>query len=399
MLPGGPWPSFYPSVRLLDRYLLRNFLLPFTYCVLGFLSIWLVYELGGNANNFIANGVSLRNVFAFYGGQLPAIALLILPMALLLALLYCLGRMSQSNELLSMLGAGVSLGRVLLPVYGAGLLVTALSTFVSYAPAPQADAQRGLAEAQMQGDTGKLEKKSATLGYLFRNRADDRLWYIERMPADETKPMEGVQVVQQDHRNDIVEKLYAKTAVFEPGAHRWTFTDTRVVHFNTAGDVTAESYPPRQEVNNWSETPWRIASALLDADKLSVPELHQYLRLNADFTQSQLAPFRTYLAYRWSLPWRCMVVVLLAAPLGIVYQRRSVIAGVATAILMFLFILFFDSLFVAVGKGDRLAPLLAACVTNGVFAVVGLALLRQKALNMDSLPTNWVTLRQFVTGR
>ena len=386
-------------MRLLDRYLLQNFFLPFAYCVVGFISVWLVFELGGHANEFVNNGVNLGNIFKFYFGQLPSIALLILPMALLLALLYSLGRMSQSNELLSMLSAGQSLERILLPVFGVGLLVTGLSTWLSYAPAPQADAQRELAEAQLQNDAGKIEKKTATLGHLFCNRSDRRLWYIERMPADERKPLEGVQIVQQDAQDNIVEELYAKTAVFDGRAHHWTFANARVVRFDTAGVKTAESYPAARVITGWSETPWRIASALLEADKLSVPELHKYLRLNADFPAPQLAPFRTYLAERWALPWQCLVVVLLAAPLGIVYQRRSVVAGVATAILMFLFILFFDHMFVAMGRGSRLPSHLAAWLTEAIFAAVGLVLLRQRALNMDRLPTSWARLRQFILAR
>ncbi len=386
-------------VRLLDRYILRNFLLPFTYCVVGFIAVWLVFELSNNANSFINGGVSLGAVFAFYGAQLPSVSLLIMPIALLLALLFCLGRMSQSNELLAMLSTGVSLGRILWPVFFLGVAITGLSTFLSYAPAPQADARRELAEAQLQNDNGKIEKKTVTLGYLFPNRQDDRLWYIEKLPTDEHKPMEGVQITQQDGHNNITAKLYAKSATFDRREHKWTFTGTRVVRFNEAGEKTAESYPDTQVVTGWSETPWRIASQLLKADKLSVPELRQYLRLNGDFTRPQLAPFHTYLNERWALPWRCLVVVLLAAPLGIVYQRRSVIAGVATAILMFLFILFFDSMFVSLGEGNRIGSQMAAWATNAVFGLVGLVLLRQKSLNMDRLPDSAATLRQFVLGR
>ncbi len=389
-------PSAFPAVRLLDRYILRNFLLPFTYCVVGFIAVWLVYALSNNANSFINGGVNLVSVFVFYGGQVPSISLLILPIALLLALLYCLGRMSQSNELIAMLSAGVSLGRILWPVFFLGMLVTALSTYLSYAPAPEADARRDLAEAQLQNDNGKIEKKLFTLGYIFPNRGDRRLWYIEKMPADEHKPLEGVVIIQQDAQHDITAKLYAKTATYDRHTHQWTFSGCRTVQFNPDGLAT--SYPDTHVVTGWSETPWRIASQLLKADKLSVPELHQYLRLNGDFTPTQLAPFRTYLFGRWALPWRCLVVVLLAAPLGVVYQRRSVIAGVAAAILMFLFILFFDSMFVSLGQGSRLGPALAAWATNVAFGIIGLVLLRQKTLNMDRLPTTPATLRQFVFG-
>ena len=66
--------------------MLRNFMLPFVYCCLGFIAIWLVYELGTNATEFLNAGATLGMVAAFYAGQLPAVLIQLLPMALLLAL-------------------------------------------------------------------------------------------------------------------------------------------------------------------------------------------------------------------------------------------------------------------------------------------------------------------------
>ena len=92
-------------------------------------------------------------------------------------------------------------------------------------------------------------------------------------------------------------------------------------------------------------------------------------------------------------------MVLFAAPQGIVYQRRSVIAGVATAIGLFLGILFFDSLFRALGGGDRgITPFWAAWTTNCIFGVVGLMLLRQRALNRDKLPLTPARLWDYLTA-
>ena len=369
-------------MRLLDQYILKNFLLPFVYCCLGFIAIWLVFELGSKANDFISGGASLGYVFLFQLQQLPAVAVLILPIALLLALLYCLGRMSQSNEILSMLSAGVSLGRILLPIFLLGLAATGLSTYLNYAAAPQADARRERAEAELEAGR-RLQRLNNTLGYLFPNRTDNRVWFIEKMPSDTSLPLEGVRVEQTTPQG--ITKYYAAVATYDGSTRAWTFRDGRLVHCSPEGNVLDISHPPLQTITGWSETPWRIASAVLQPDKLSVPELQQYLTLNGDFTNTQLAPFRAYLAQRWAEPWQCMVVVLFASALGIVYQRRSVLAGVSTAIILFALIFFFGNLFLALGKGARLPALWAAWTTNLVFGTVGLLLLRQRALNRDTL--------------
>ena len=361
-------------MRLLDRYMLQNFLQPFVYCCLGFIAIWFVFQLGAKANDFISNGASLGYVVLFQLEQLPSLAVLILPIALLLALLYCLGRMSQSNEILSMLSAGVSLGRVLLPIFVVGLLVTAASTYLNYAAAPQADARRARAEAELEAGR-KLQRLNTTLGYLFPNRTDNRIWFIEKMPSDTSLPLEGVRVEQSTPQG--ITKYYARSATFDESTLTWLFHDCRVSHANPDGSGTLPEgafdvlYQPLQKITGWSETPWRIASAVLQPDKLSVPELRQYLRLNSDFTNVQLAPFRSYLAQRWADPWTCLVVVCIASALGVVYNRRSVLVGVATAICLFALIFFFDSLFLALGKGARLPAFWAVWTTKMIFGAVG----------------------------
>jgi lipopolysaccharide export system permease protein len=388
-------------LRLLDRHLLLSFLLPFVYCELGFFAVWLVFDLGSNAPDFIENRVSLLNILYFYMTQTPAIVIITLPVGLLLALLYCLGKMSQSNEILAMLGAGVSLGRILTPFFAVGLAVTGISAALNYQLVPQAEAQKDqlLAEMDAGQNQSKQEKRAYTLAHLFRNRTDNRLWYVEKMPNDHVRPLEGVQVVQQDAQDHITEKFYARTAAYDPAAKTWTMAGVRLVGFNVVGDVTAESYPDKHVVSGWSETPWRIASSTLKAEKLSVPELRQYLTFNSDFTPVQLAPFRTYLDHRWAMPWSCLVVVCISAPLGIVYTRRSVLAGVASSIFIFFLILFLTNLFLALGQGDRLDAFWAAWTPNILFALVGLVLLRVRALNRDRLPLTPSRLWDFLTAR
>lgn len=386
-------------MRLLDRYLLRSFLLPFIYCLVGFLAVWLIFDLSGNSQDFIENRVPPGTIIHFYLTQLPSIAVITLPVGLLLALLYSLGRMSQANEILAMLSAGVSLGRILTPFFSVGLAVTGLSIFLNYQLAPQAEARKDQLLAEMDAGGSKLERSAFTLGHLFPNRRDRRLWFIEKMPNDLVHSLQGVQIEQQDPQGAISEKIYARTADYDDAKRAWTMHGAKLVKYSPDGDVTAESYPATHVISGWTETPWRIASSILQPDKLSVPELREYNQLNADFSRTQLAPFRTYLAYRWALPWNCLVVVCVSAPLGVVYSRRSVLAGVATSIFMFFLILFMTNLFLALGRGDRLSPFWAAWSPNILFAAVGLVLLRVRALNRDRLPLTPRLMWDFLTAR
>jgi lipopolysaccharide export LptBFGC system permease protein LptF len=157
----------------------------------------------------------------------------------------------------------------------------------------------------------------------------------------------------------------------------------KTVEFDPEGNILSEKTWQHLEIPHWSETPWRIASSNLDAQSLSVPELREYLKYNADFPEAQLAPYATNLQYRWALPWSCFVVVFLAAPLGIVYSRRGVLTGVAWAIFFFAANTFLSFLMLALGKGGRTTPFIAAWSSNFLFALIGFYLLYLRSTNRE----------------
>ncbi len=112
-------------MRLLDRYVLKNFLRAYFYCIAAFFLIWLVFDISDNISVFLDARVSAGEVVQYYLTQIPQIIVILLPVALLLALLFSLSRMSRRNEIVSMLTAGVSIPRLLLPLICMGLFTSA----------------------------------------------------------------------------------------------------------------------------------------------------------------------------------------------------------------------------------------------------------------------------------
>jgi len=389
-------------MRILDRYILKNFLVPFLYCFFGFIAIWLLIDLTGNMGEFLENKASMRIVVYFYATQVPQIIVLVLPMALLLALLYSLSRMSRTNEIISMLTAGQSLVRLIVPLLFAGLAASLLSFAMFYELAPHSDTTKKTILDEI--SRGK-EKVSILTSQLFRNRADYRTWFVQikvdvysmhtQLIHPDMNEFQGVHITQQDEAGNILRVYYAHRAVYEPANKKWTFRDGKTVDFETDGDFKSEESWPVLQISNWSETPWRILSSNLDAQNLSIGELSNYLRVNADFPDNQLAPFRTYYDYRIAYPAECLVVILIAAPLGIVFSRRGVLVGVASSIFIFFGMMFFDKLFLAFGKHGSIPPLVAAWGTNLVFALIGLFLLYMRTTNRDFFTWNFKRLFKF----
>lgn len=367
-------------MRLLDRYVLRHFLQAYLYCIAGFVSIWFIFDVSDNISTFLDQRISRVLILQYYLTQLPQILVITLPVALLLALLFSLGRMSRSNEVVSMLTSGVSLQRILMPLLLVGLLTTGLSTVLNYSLAPHGE----YAHKKLLEDPQSRRTQLGMLAQIFRNRTDNRTWFIQQFFPGENK-FNTVHIVQQDAHDNIVMNYLVTTAFYHPENHSWEFRQVKVVYYDEVGNVTRTiPYQESLVINDWSETPYRLSSANLRAELLSVPELQEYLESNADFPVTLLAPFATHLVYRIALPWTCFVVALIAAPLGVGYSRRGIFSSVAAAILLIFAMNFVMHLFLALGEGARIPTWIAAWTPNVIFGCIGLILLYYRATNREA---------------
>jgi lipopolysaccharide export system permease protein len=376
-------------MRLLDRYVLRNFLEPFLLCFCAFLGILLIFDINDNLSDFIAARERWRLIGIYYGHQFPQFILLCMPIALLLAILYCLSKMSRSNEVISMLTAGRSVLRIIAPLFAAATILTALCLGLNYKLAPQADALREIDLGRIR--FGELaEYLNAIRGHLMKDRMTNRVWFATSMLPD-VDQLDAVHITQLNEIGQPVKRWYAQNATYDPRTRTWRLNHGREITFDSSGDVegTPEDWTRKFDasgskvITGWSETPYRISSSRMEAEGLSVPELRQYLVSNSDFPVAELAPYHTHLLYRWALPFTCLAVVFIAAPLGIVYSRRAVLASVAGSIFIFFGFLFCMFFFLALGKGNHVPPVVAAWTPNALLAGIGTFLLYLRATNRE----------------
>lgn len=373
-------------MSLLDQYVLKKFAIPFCYCIFGFVAIWFVWDLSTNLPDFAQGHMTIGMLFQFYKTQVPNVIVQSVPVGVLLALLYSLTQMSRHNEVISMLSSGRSLYRIFLPFVFVGLFLVGMTTYFNYEQAPQAEAKKNELKEEIKNN-GKVTK--LITAHLFRNRIDNRTWYLQTLDVAHQSARE-VEIIQQDTEGNIMEKWYADSASFDPATNTWLFQHVNHVTIDPETGLMKFELLDQLSISNWSETPWRIGSSLMNSDLLGVPQLKDYLYYNRDFPKVRLAPFVTNLDYRWALPWSTFIVIFLAGPLGIVYSRRSILSGVALAVILFAALLFLSNLFLAFGKGSRCAPWIAAWGPNILFGSIALFLLWIKATGRELPSIKWI---------
>ena len=367
-------------MRLLDRYLLRELLVPLAYCLGGFLMFWIAFDLFQQLDRFQANGLRLGDMAEFYLGKAPELLVVVLPIALLLALLYTLTNLARHHEITAMRAAGVSLWRLAGPYFAVGLLASGclfvLNEFV--VPDASAAAEHILIRRTQRPTDPAQRELVRNLG--FNNAADRRTWQIGVYNL-RTAEMLAPQIIWT-LPDGSQRWLKADRAIRTNGA--WTFFNAREYR---ADPQTNSSLIPSLQTNvlarpQFTETPDEIRSEIRIASHISlggarqadVPltEIFDYLRFHPNPSPADRDWLFTKLHGRLAAPWTCLVVVLIALPFGAASGRRNVFVGVAGSIFICFGFFVLSQLGLALGAGGVLPAWLAGWLPNLIFGTAGL---------------------------
>src|ERR1039457_188205 len=130
-------------MKIVDKYLLRQYLVPFGYCFATFSLMYIVFDLFDRLGDLMQAKVGIAQIALFYFHYLLTIngnssfIVLVLPISLLLGALYSLSQLTRHNEFTAMRASGMSLSRLMRPFLLFSLACSLVSAVIQETVAPQ----------------------------------------------------------------------------------------------------------------------------------------------------------------------------------------------------------------------------------------------------------------------
>jgi lipopolysaccharide export system permease protein len=367
-------------MRLLDRYLLREFAIPFFYCLAGFFILWISVDISTQLDTFQRARLSPADVAQYYLIKTPEQLSVVLPMALLLALLYSMANHARHNEITAMRAAGVGLSRLSLPYFAVGFVSAVLmfATNEIWMPDSIAAAERLLIERQM-GRAASASNWEHNVG--FSDTTKNRMWFIE---AYNLKTYEMIRPrIEWTLVTGTRREISAQRGSWNGSA--WVFTNVQELVYPPVKNALPG--PPIETnllvLTELSETPAQIESEIkiariksnnLRQIRKAQLSIRQILEYEARHPGQDTRALDTKLHGRIAAPWTCVVVVLIALPFGALSGKRNVFVGVASSIVICFTYFVLVQVALALGTGGYVVPWLAAWGPNLLFGLAGLGL-------------------------
>ena len=358
-------------MRILHRYVLREFLVPLIYCLLGFVGIYVMFEAFSSFNRISESSLSWTIFVAYFAGYLSPYLRYLVPAALLLAALYTMWNFCRHSELTAMRAGGIGFGAITAPLLGTAIVFSILISLSDEFYAPQASEwAQHLRDAKFKEEDSRVFRNVP-----FYNRMAHRIWRVDEIDAQRPTVLKGVQISidREDGSREV--DILASRAEYLDGV--WWLFEPRYRYTDKSDNAMADPTPALSKLTvrafpEFDETPHDFSLMNKEWGNYSVRDMLRYFQTH-EVMSAKEQPEKVYdIHARLAAPLSCLIITLLAIPFGIATGRQSVFRGVIGALALFLGYNACLMGFMILAKNGLVPPRLSAWLPHGVFLALGI---------------------------
>jgi lipopolysaccharide export system permease protein len=360
-----------------NRYVFREMIPPFVISMILLTFIFLMAEILRITDLIVNYGVSLVSVVLLLIYATPSFLIFVLPMSIMMGVLLAFLRLSHDNEIIALKASGISVYKLLPPVFVFCLMGCLMTGFVSI----YGDPWGRLSSKALLFKTATSNVDIGLKERTFIDRFDGVMLYVSQIdPQDKTL----IDVYIEDQQTPgMVNTVVAPRGKLFFDPESLTF---RLVLFNglinevdqkkrTVHSISFDTYNFNLELT-------QVLAAKKQGEKgrreMNLAELRRTLRAA---TRKDAEYYLTLTEYykKLSIPFACFVLGLVAVPLGT--QSRSAKRSFGTVLGLVFFLIYYVLMSVGLVLGETgvCPPIIGMWVPNLVIGTIGLYLLISSA--------------------
>ena len=358
-------------MKILDRYVASQMLMPFLFGVAAFTCLFVSSDLLRLAGMVVELGAPVGAVARVFFLQLPQVIVLTLPMSVLLATLLALSRLSATSEIVAMRAGGLSFWRYTAPIFVIAACVSVVAFGVNewIVPKSNLEAERVMAEEVR----GRPLPSTQNNLQMWGSDSTHGVWTLYAQRFDSREQIMENLVFTRLSGGRPVETTAAKRAVWDNDM--WYMEGAESYLFGGDAGVITVSFSELRQPLDIGQSPEQIALRNRDPDQMSLVELREYV---AELREqgADVRELEVQLHLKYSLPAASLVFALIAAPLGVQSHRSSTSTGFGMSIVIIFIYYVLMTVGTALGQAGTIPPLLGAWIQNiavggtGVFLMI-----------------------------
>ncbi|NOY60754.1 MAG: LPS export ABC transporter permease LptG [Calditrichaeota bacterium] len=349
-------------MKTLDKYISRHFLNILFFALVAFITIFVIVDLVDRLDVFIARQVPKIIILKFYIYYMPYIVVLTLPIAMLLASLFSIGTMARHNEIVAMKAAGMSLYRILLPVFIIGFIVSWGALWFGEYVVPVASVKRSYIVDEYLEKQRQAWRKRIKDIYI----TDSLGRKISMRYYDAARDIGHIVSIRTFVGDSLTKRIDARRMVWEDSA--WVLYEG----YERAFPENPENTSPfkRKTLSDENLMPEDFRKILKQPEEMSYKELAEFIK-EVRKNRGNVERWMVDLHLKIAVPFASFIIVLFGAPLSSPKRRSGTAMGFGISLAVCFIYFGIVKTAQTMGHNGNLPPLISAWVANIIFGVAG----------------------------
>jgi len=349
-------------MKVLSKYISKEFIKLFILCQLIFLSMFLVIDFVQKLDNFLEANVSKGKIFSYFLYKIPYITVQMMPIAILIAVIIVFCILKKNNEIMAMKACGLDILRLSQSIIIASLLLSIVSFLLSELVVPYSSSKCN--------EIWDIEVEKQNPAHFY---GSDQIWYKTSNAIYWIRHFDSVGNIMQnpvfyffDKDFRLVRKIEGKRGIWENGV--WKIEEGIIQKIQDNGDYEVTKF-----VDFFLEidkTPDTFKRRIKEPEDMSYQQLKRYAKTvgteGYDNTE-----YLVDLNLKLSFPLISLVLALLGIPVALELKKGGIPLAVSIGIgLCFLYYVVMG-VSRSLGLSGILPPLLSAWTANLLFVFFG----------------------------
>ncbi|MGF1531812.1 MAG: LptF/LptG family permease [Puniceicoccaceae bacterium] len=363
-------------MRCLDWYVLGEWLKIFLLCLGLVVAVLLLQETYNDLPALLDSEATLGEIVRYFLILVPGFIPTLVPLGMLVSVLFAVGTLHRTQELTAMWAAGISLWRISLPLWAAGIGLTGGLFWLGASVVPQTQELARQEYEQLRYGKGRAADDTRK-PWLYQNLGfsmpgGEALWHFNFLDTRQGMA-EGASwfSIAEDGRE--LERRVGERAEWNEAREGWMFYDGLIIQRAPLGtEIVAEIPFKELLIPADGLSPRVMASLQAKPQDLSLARLREVV---GQFSVGQGGRLLRYeIVYQRALaePLACLVAVAFGVPFAASGVRRNPFVGTSRAIGVFLLYLIGGRILALMGSRGLIEPILAAWLPPVIALTFGL---------------------------
>jgi lipopolysaccharide export system permease protein len=354
-------------MNIINRYVLIQFARYVIFCLGISIFIYVVINLFDNLGKFLAKNATALDILIYYLYLTPSYAILLVPVASMIAVFLVFGIMTKNREMLVLKTSGLSINHLFYLFIMTGVVIAA-GTFI-FQETAGVWAQGRLIEHEQTRINRRPTRAYSWRRNFFYYGENNWIYQVRKFDG-RSNTVDHVVLWQTAEDNRIKQRIDSPSGWFD---EIWVFENATVRQFDTLGQEQVTKHGLLQ-MPGLKEKPSDFLKKIKPVEEMNFMEIAAFVKKRQRAGQDVVKE-EVELNYRFSYPIITIVLLLITLPISVVLRRGGIAVGLGISIgLSFTYWGFIQSSR-AYGVAGILSPMLAAWLPNIIFGIFGVILM------------------------